>query len=287
MSLGKGLGALISSSNSRRKIKKGSIEDQDESDRIWKIPVESIEADPKQPRQHFDARALDDLANSIKEYGILQPILVSEKTDGGYELVAGERRFRAAKIAGLVSVPSVVKKLEDQQKLEISLIENIQREDLNPLEEGFAYKRLMEEFGMKQQEVADKVGKARPTVANMIRLLGLPEEAKKALLDKKIATGQARALLGLNSKEEQLEMLFSMLGKKISQHDLERAISRKGMNIKKAAKQRDPNMIYLEDQLRAALDTKVAITERSGKGRIQIDYYSKEELSAIVDKLMA
>lgn len=288
MSLGKGLSALISSTSSRQKIRMGALAGTaDSGGKIWDIPISAIVKNPRQPRQSFDPHSLDELASSIKEHGILQPILVSEKPDGGYELISGERRWRAAQLAGLAVVPAIVKKMADQQKLEVSLIENIQREDLNPLEEAFAYKRLMDEFNLTTQEVANKVGKARPTVSNMIRLLGLPEEVKKALLDKKITVGSARALLGLKTVEEQLEMFASMVGEKISQSDLEHAVSRKTMDIKKPAKQRDPNIIYLEDQLRSVLDTKVLITERKGKGKVTVDYYSKEELSKLVDKLLA
>lgn len=282
MSLGKGLGALISTSSSRNK--KGSKAGKE--DKIWYIPISSIQPDPNQPRKEFDAKQLDELAASIKQHGVLQPILLSEKTDGGYEIISGERRWRAAKIAGLVTIPAIIKKIADQQKVEISLVENIQREDLNVLEEAFAYQRLADEYKMSHQEIADKLGKSRPAVSNFIRILYLPEEAKKALIEKKITYAQGRALLSLPTEEEQLEMLAQVLSDKMSTADIERAVSRKTMHVKKAARKRDPNIVYLEDQLREKLDTKVAITEQSGKGKLIIEYYSKDELSKLVKSLL-
>ncbi|MFH1291611.1 MAG: ParB/RepB/Spo0J family partition protein [bacterium] len=285
MALGKGLGALISSTNKRPSVKMGRMDERAMKDQLWEIPISTISPNPKQPRKNFNPKELDELAVSIKEYGVLQPILVSEKDDGGYQIISGERRFRAAKIAELTSVPSIVKQLEDRQKLEVSLIENIQRENLRPLEEAFAYKRLMDEFGLKQQEVADKVGKARPTIANTIRLLDLPDKIKDALNEDKIGHSQARTLLGLKTKEEQLEMLSSMLGQKITNSELERAVSHKNFQKKNSSVRRDPNLIYLEDALRSSLNTKVMITQSRGRGKIIIEYYSPDEFSNIISKL--
>ena len=179
-------------------------------------------------------------------------------------------------------MPVIVKELADQEKLEISLIENIQRADLNPIEEAFAYKRLIEEFHLTQQEVGEKVGKARPTVANMIRLLDLPEEAQTALILQKINTGQARALLSLEG-EAQLNMLSSMLGQKITVRELEREVSKQRLD--KSSLRRDPNLSYLEDKLREALGTKVAISQRGEKGTVTISYFSKEELARVIKKI--
>ncbi|MFH1291823.1 MAG: ParB/RepB/Spo0J family partition protein [bacterium] len=284
MALGKGLGALIATSASRRTLKKGQIDDQD-GQKIWNIPVSSVGPNPDQPRKYFNPRELDELATSIKEHGVLQPVLVSEKIDGGYELISGERRWRASQIAGLLEIPVVIKKLADQQKLEVALIENIQREDLTPLEEAFAYSRLSEEFGLSQQEISAKVGKTPSTISNSIRLLGLPEEIKEALTEKKISMGQARALLGLKDKQQQLEMLSSLMGKSITVREVERAVGNKVANSKKHGNRRDPNLIYLEDKLRTALGTKVLITQKANKGKIMIEYYSKEELGDLIKKL--
>jgi len=275
------LGALITSTGGSRQ-KTNDIEASGQ-EKIWYIPLAAIAPNVKQPRKHFNPAVLEELAASIQEHGILQPILVTEKTDGGYEIVSGERRWRAAKIAGLASVPSIIKKLADRQKLEVAVIENVQREDLNPVEEAFAYKRLMDEFSLTQQDVAAKVGKSRPAIANTVRLLDLPEQVKSALIEKKISMGQARALLSLENEAEQLDMLSSMLGQKITVRDLEKKINKK--NFPKGQTRRDPNLAYLEDKMRAALGTKVSLTQKGERGTIVIDYYSKEELSRLIKKI--
>jgi len=285
MSLGRGLGALISPTTSTRQKKSyatGASDGIVAQSKIWTVPVSEITPNAKQPRKHFDAEALAELSQSIKEHGILQPILLAEKRDGGYELIAGERRWRAAKIAGLATVPAIVKQLPEQAKLEISLIENIQRADLNPIEEAFAYKRLIDEFGLTQQAVADKVSKSRPAVANMVRLLELPDQAQKALIEKKINSGQARAMLSLKNEKEQLEALSSMLGQKITVRELEH----KARQSKPASfSRRDPNLAYVEQKLRASLGTKVSVTQKGEQGTIGISYYSKEELVRVVKKI--
>ncbi len=275
MALGKGLGALITPTNNNKK------EDNFEG-RIWQIPLSKIIANSHQPRQNFEEKSLIDLANSIKEHGVLQPVVVVESKDGGYELVAGERRARASKLAGLTTVPAVVKKMKEQQKLEVALIENIQREDLDPIEEAFSYKRLIEEFGLTQEEVSQKVGKSRSAIANSIRLLELPDQIQNALINKKINSGQARALLGLKDEAEQLSMLSSMLGEKISVREIERSV-----RVKTGYKQskKDPNIAYLENELRESLGTKVNIKQKGERGSIIIDFYSKEEFESLLDKL--
>jgi len=280
MSLGRGLGALITPTTASRKAI--ATDQKLDSQRIWHIPVSEVHPNPKQPRRYFEQDAMDELADSIRKHGVLEPLLVSEQVGGGYELIAGERRWRACRQVGLPTVPVIVKELADQEKLEISLIENIQRADLNPIEEAFAYKRLIEEFHLTQQEVGEKVGKARPTVANMIRLLDLPEEAQTALILQKINTGQARALLSLEG-EAQLNMLSSMLGQKITVRELEREVSKQRLD--KSSLRRDPNLSYLEDKLREALGTKVAISQRGEKGTVTISYFSKEELARVIKKI--
>ncbi len=284
MSLGRGLGALITPTGAGRQSRHYETKDGGNSDtqKIWSIPISQIETNPKQPRQFFKPEELQELADSIKEHGILQPLILSENQNGGYELIAGERRLRAAKLIGLATVPAVVKELSDQQKLEIALIENIQRADLNAIEEAFAYQRLIEEFGLTQQDVALKVGKSRPAVANSVRLLDLPKEVQTALAAGKINTGQARALLSLNDASKQLDMLSSMLGEKISVRELERAVAQKRPPEKS---RRDPNLLYLENKLREALGTKVAITQKGDKGTIVISYFSKEELKRLIEEL--
>lgn len=287
MALGRGLGALIAPTISAKQKKEISVRteknDSAITDRIWSIPIYEISPNAKQPRQYFGIEELEELADSIKKHGILQPILVSEKKDGGYEIIAGERRWRAAKLAGLTSVQALVKQMADLEKLEVALIENIQRMELNPIEEAFAYERLIEEFDLTQQEVSEKVGKSRPVIANTIRLLELTEETKKALIEKKINTGQARALLGLKNANEQLDALSSMLGKNISVRELERKIQK----TKPAGSLRkDANLVYIENKLRDTLNTKVDITKKGESGKIIIDYYSKEDLGRIIKKII-
>jgi len=281
MSLGRGLGALITPTNS---AKSSASTDRDEG-KVWFIPISKITPDKDQPRKKFDQDELDQLAASIKEHGVLQPILVVEKNDGGYELVAGERRWRASQLAGLTTIPALIKKLADQQKVEISLIENIQRQDLDPIEEAFAYKRLMDEFNLTQQQVADKVGKSRPAVANAVRLLDLPEKIKTALIDRKINSGQARTLLSLSSEKDQLDMLASMLGEKITVRELEREVNKQKI-LQHIPTRKDPNMVFLEDKLRTKFGTKVTITQKGERGTIVMDYFSQDELKQLVDKLL-
>ncbi|MFA5062344.1 MAG: ParB/RepB/Spo0J family partition protein [Patescibacteria group bacterium] len=280
MALGRGLGALISPSGSSHQKQTTNIS-ADGQEKIWYIPLTSITPNSHQPRRNFNDDQIKELANSIKQHGILQPILVTEKSDGGYELVAGERRWRASQIAGLASIPAVIKVLADRDKLEVALIENVHRENLDPIEEAFAYQRLVDEFGLTQQDVADKVGKSRPAVANTIRLLELPEEIKSALVERKINAGQARALLSLGDKKKQLDMLASMLGQKITVRELEHSVARQTPNKTR----RDPNLLYLEEQIRLALGTKVTITAKGERGTIVIDYYSKEELARLIKRI--
>lgn len=279
MSLGRGLGALITPTTTHPSK---SISSAGEINKIWQIPLSKIEAYPNQPRKHFDDDELTELSESIKKHGVLQPIIVTEKTDGGYELVAGERRLRATKLSGLATIPAIIKSFAPQEKLEVSLVENIQRSNLNPIEEAFAYKRLMDEFGLTQQAVAEKVGKSRPAVANSIRLLDLPEPVKAALVEQKINTGQARALLSLNSADEQLKVLSSMLGERITVRDLEREVAKRRSPDKS---RRDSNLLFLETKLRSRLGTKVIITQKGEQGTIVISYHSKEELGRLIEEI--
>ncbi len=282
MSLGKGLGALITPTvNGRHKttLQTGGAQ----TERIWTVPHSDIQPNPAQPRRQFKDEELAELAQSIKEHGILQPILVSERTDGGYEIIAGERRWRAAGLAGLTVMPVIVKEIAEEKKLEIALIENIQREDLNPIEEAFAYKRLAEEFGLTQQQIADKVGKSRSAIANMVRLLELPEEIREALVAGKINTGQARALLSIEKKEQQLDLLASMLGQKITVRELEHT----AQTIKKPVSMAAPNanLKYFEQRLREALGAKVRVSGRPDRGTIIVEYFSHDELEELIKKL--
>ncbi len=281
MSLGKGLNALITSTGPRKKNDFNGVSGSAPA-KVWSVPVSEIKPNPNQPRKQFKPDELNELAASIKEHGVLQPLLVAEKPDGGYELIAGERRWRASQLAGLAIVPVIVKELAEEQKLEIALIENIQRQDLNPIEEAFAYKRLMEEFGLTQQLVADKVGKSRPAIANAVRLLELAAPVQEALIAGKINTGQARALLGISDRTAQLDMLASMLGEKITVRELEQEVRvHKGTAVRK-----NPNTTYLEEKLREKLGTKVSIDQKGLGGTISITYHDEQALQDLVEKLM-
>jgi len=252
---------------------------------IWHIPISEIRANSEQPRRNFDHNSLEDLVLSIKKHGILQPLIVTEKDDGGYELIAGERRLRASEIAGLVTVPAIVRAATGQEKLELALIENIQRENLNPIEEAFAYKRLIDEFNLTQQEVAEQVGKSRPSVANSVRLLDLPEVIQKSLMDGQLSAGKARALLSLKDQREQLALFRSFVGEKMSVREVERAVADKGQKSRKGSVRRDPNIIAQEELMEERLGTKVRVTQKGERGTIVIEYHSREELKRLIQEL--
>ncbi|MBU0596824.1 ParB/RepB/Spo0J family partition protein, partial [Patescibacteria group bacterium] len=269
MALGKGLSSLIPQQKTRKKIGSENRGNNSKSgDQIWHIPISEIVPNSEQPRKNFSHEQLEDLINSIKKHGILQPVTVVEQDDGGYELIAGERRLRASQMAGLATIPAIVRGATQQEKLELALIENIQRQDLDPIEEAFAYKRLIEEFNLTQQEVADQVGKSRPAVANAIRLLDLPAEIQKALIDKQITTGKARAILSLKSEKEQMMMYKSMIGERVTVRDVERAVATHGEGSRKGSVRRDPNLIAKEQLLEDSLGTKVRITQKGERGTI-------------------
>jgi ParB family chromosome partitioning protein len=288
MALGKGLNSLIPIQKKRRffHIETSSATDNNHSgDKIWQIPLSDIVPNSEQPRKDFSHESLEELISSIKQYGIMQPLIVTEKEDGGYELIAGERRLRAAQMAGFATVPCIVRTATRQEKLELALIENLQRQDLNPIEEAFSFQRLIEEFNLTQQDVADKIGKSRPYVANTMRLLELPDPIKKALIDGKISSGKARALLSLKSEKEQLVMFASMIGEGITVRDVEKAVSRYSPESRKGSVRRDPNISAQEQLIEERLGSKVRITQRGARGQIVIDYYSKEELKRLVEEL--
>ncbi len=285
MALGKGLNSLIpSKSGKSRKITRKET-GTPSKDRLWHIPISEISPNSEQPRKHFSHAELENLVTSIKAHGILQPITVTEKDDGGYELIAGERRFRASQIAGLATVPALVRVATEQEKLELALIENIQRENLNPIEEAFAYSRLIEEFGLTQQQVAEQVGKSRPVITNTIRLLNLPDVIQKALMDGKLSAGKARALLSLKDEKEQIEMFESMQGERMSVRDVESAVERKGSKSRKGSVRRDPNILAQEEILEERLGSKVRILIRGDHGKIEISFHSRDELKRLLEEL--
>jgi len=249
------------------------------------VSISLIRPNIYQPRKVFNHDDLEDMINSIKEFGIIQPLLVTENDYGGYDLVAGERRWRAAQIAGLSTVPVVVKKVIGSAKLEMALIENIQRKDLNPLEQALAFDILIKKFGLMQEEIAKKIGKSRPFVANTLRLLSLPEEIKKGLIDEKISGSAARALLGFDNPREQIDMYRQLLEENRSVKQIENDVNDRRVRAKRGGPRRDPMVDDYERQLREKFGTKVNITNKSGKGVITISYYSEEELARLIRDL--
>ncbi len=284
MALGKGLNSLIPQQKTRKIIRHETGIVNGEG-RIWNVSITEIAPNSEQPRKEFSHQELEDLVSSIKKHGILQPLVITEKADGGYELIAGERRLRASQIAGLATVPAIIRSVSQQEKLELALIENIQRQDLNAIEEAFAYRRLIDEFNLTQEKVAEQVGKARSTIANLVRLLDLPEIVQKALVDKKISVGQAKALLSLNSEKEQISVFKSMLGEKMTVREVENVIQNRPVVSRKGSVRRDPNIIASERILEEALGTKVHITQKGNKGKIEIEYYSAEDLKRLINEL--
>ena len=248
---------------------------------VSEILISEIVANPEQPRVSFGHQELEDLTQSIREHGILQPLAVSPKDDGGYEIIAGERRFRAAKMAGLAAVPVVVRKADGKDKLVLALIENIQREDLNPIEEARAYGRLTAEFGLTQEEVAKKVGKARSTVANILRLLDLPEEIRHAVESGVVSAGSARALIGLSDDDERMRLFRKLVTGKMTTREAEA-----GARSAAGKSRRDPSALAVEEDLRAKFGTKVSVTKKQGKGKIAMSFYSDEEFGVLVEKLL-
>jgi ParB family chromosome partitioning protein len=242
-----------------------------------------------QPRKQFEEDALMELADSIRQFGIIQPLIVQEK-NGFYEIIAGERRWRAAKLAGLKEVPVIVKEYTDLEVVEISLIENIQRESLNPIEEAIAYKRLLEEFNLKQDEVAERVSKSRTTVTNSMRLLKLDERVQQMVIDDMLTTGHARALLGIEDPELQVTTAARVFDEKLSVREIEKIV--KDIQKGKTEKKKETvvqDFIYtdLEEKMKAAVGSKVSIHQKAkGNGKIEIEYYSKEDLERIIDIIL-
>src|SRR3989338_1282147 len=284
MALGKGLSSLLPQSKSRKTIHK-ETGNAAEPGQIWHITISEIVPNSEQPRKSMGHQDLEDLVKSIKKHGILQPITVTERNDGGYELIAGERRLRASQIAGLPTIPAIVRAATQQEKLELALIENLQREDLNPIEEAFAYKRLHEEFGLSHDAIAEQVGKSRPVVSNTIRLLDLPEGIQKSLIDGAISEGKARALLSLRSEKDQLDTFRQMTGQGITVRDVERAVAAKGERSRKGSIRRDANILAQEQMIEDRLGAKVTITRKGEKGTILIHYYSNEEFTRLMGEL--
>lgn len=249
------------------------------------VPIGQIVPNPHQPRLHFDAAKLDELTASIKEHGILQPLIVSRVRDS-YELIAGERRLQAAKKAGLMTVPVVIRTADDREKLELAILENIQRHDLNPIEEAKAYLRLTDEFGLGQEEVAKKMGRSRSSVANTLRLLSLPVEIQRAVADGRLSEGHAKALLAIDNPEKQRALFDLIIKEELTVRETEdkaRAVSVRGHTRKMIAP--TPELAAKEEWLSEQLGTKVKIQPKGKGGKIVIEYYSGEELNAVLGRL--
>ena len=288
--LGKGLDSLITD-----KVGKSSTKEVIKPDTM--VDIDKVEPNKEQPRKNFDEDALLELSESIKQFGILQPLLVQDK-DTYYEIIAGERRWRAAKLAGLKKVPVIIKKLTDQEIVEISLIENIQRENLNPIEEAIAYKRLLTEFNLKQDEVAERVSKSRTAVTNSMRLLKLNEKVQQMLVDEMLTTGHARALLGIEDQEEQYVIAQKIFDEKMSVRDIEKLVkklqkekSEKEKTVKQPVETNEQmQAIYrdLEEKMKTIFGTKVTINSKDmKKGKIEIEYYSSDELDHLMDLIQS
>lgn len=286
--LGKGLDSLIPASTSSKAEENAKLPMDLEKGPVSKVKITKVEPNREQPRKKFDEDALLELSESIKQFGLLQPILVQDRKDY-YEIIAGERRWRAAKLAGLKEVPVIIKNLTEQEIVEISLIENIQREDLNPIEEAQAYKRLLNEFNLKQDEVAERVSKSRTAVTNSMRLLKLSDEVQRMVIDEMISTGHARALLSIEDKDQQYYYAQKIFDEKLSVRDVEKLVKDIGKPEKVKKKEvtnKELEMIYrdLEEKLKKNLGTKVAITQKGdGAGKIEIDFYSHDELDRILE----
>lgn len=254
------------------------------------VKISNVEPNRDQPRKQFDEDALLELSESVKQYGILQPLLVSDKKDY-YEIIAGERRWRAAKLAGLKEVPVIVKEFSAQELVEISLIENIQREDLNPVEEAMAYKRLMDEFHLKQDEIADRVGKSRTAVTNSMRLLKLSAKVQQMLIDEMITAGHARAILAISDKEKQETVAMRVFDEKLSVRETEKLVKEVKNPKKEVPKKVIQNAFVYEDieeRMKNIMGTKVHVNHKpNGKGKIEIEYYSDSELERIFELLMS
>ncbi len=293
--LGKGLDSLIPDngkvpeSGRKTKVVEKVIEKIVEKPSEVKLKINQIEPNREQPRKKFDEQALEELADSIRQFGILQPLIVQEK-EKYYEIIAGERRWRAAKLVGLKEIPVVIRKMSEQEMVEISLIENIQRENLNPIEEAAAYKRLLEEFHLTQEEIAERVAKSRTAVTNSMRLLKLDERVQQMVVDEMLSTGHARALLAIEDPELQFQTANKIYNERLSVREVEKLV--KNIGKEKSSKkeknfQQEAVFQDLEEKMKVSLGTKVSINRKDDKkGRIEIEYYSMEELERLMEILI-
>ncbi len=283
-SLGTGLSSLIP--NKLNKENNTPLEKKkfSSSNEVVKIPIENVAPNPNQPRYYFDEDNLKELSESIKEHGVIQPILVTKIGNNKYELIAGERRLQATKLAGIKEIPAIVRLATNQEKLELALIENVQRHNLNPIEEAKAYKKLQTEFNLTQEEIAKKTGKSRSAIANIVRLLDLPVEIQRGIIEEKITEGHARAIIGLKNPEKQRALYELILKNNLTVRGTENKAREVTIHThkRKIIKQTDSYIQDLEDKIQQKLGTKVQIKKRGTSGKITIDFFSEEEFEKII-----
>lgn len=288
--LGRGLDALIPAGGTTKPAKQNNNDDKPQAE--TNVKISRVEPSRTQPRKNFDEDSLQELADSIKQFGLLQPILVQDRKEY-YEIIAGERRWRAAKLAGLKEIPVIIKSYTNQEIVEISLIENIQREDLNPIEEALAFKRLLEEFHLKQDEVAERVSKSRTTVTNSLRLLKLCDEVQQMIINDMLSTGHARALIPIEDAEIQLQLAQRIFDEKLSVREVEKIV-KTVLNPDSDKEKKDElpqniRFIYeeIENKLKERLSRKVEISSKgkNGSGKIQIEFYSNDDLERLIELL--
>lgn len=294
--LGKGLDALFSSDEvmePQEEYMPVSEEPSSEEikEKVQIVDIYTVEPDREQPRKNFDPEKLQELSDSIRQYGVLQPLLVQKEKDY-YKIIAGERRWRAARLAGLTEIPVIVKEFTPQDSMAVSLIENLQRQNLNPMEESMAYQKLLTEFSMTQEQVAEKLGKSRSAIANSLRLQNLPEAVQKSISEGMISMGHAKVLLGLDDKAEQTRLAVRIIGEKLSVRELEQILAeKKPTKAKKKSEkketEKDLATRMAEERMKELLGTQVSIKKGAKKGKIEIEYHSEEELDRILNFLEA
>ncbi len=285
--LGRGLEALFGAFNEDNSYKNVTNQKADKTNGVLELEISKIKPNPNQPRKNFDIDALNELASSIKVHGIVQPIVVNKQADGEYLIIAGERRWRAANICGLKTVPVIVKNYTDKQVKEISIIENLQREDLNPIEAARAIKELMDEYGLTQETVSERIGKSRSNIANTLRLLSLYPDVIKLVEEGKLSSGHARCLVVINDKNEQIKLAQAVISKNLNVRDLEKLVKNLTNPTKKVVVKEEQSIELKEliNQMQKTFATKVSAIGNDNKGRIYIDYYSRDDLDRIAELL--
>lgn len=281
--LGRGMEALFSSAYE---------ESPSDNEVVTEIKLDEIRPNPYQPRKHFNEEALNELAESIKQQGVFQPVIIRRSTIKGYELIAGERRVRASRLAGKSTIPAIVRDIDDVQMIEIAVIENLQREDLSPLEEAEAYSMLMENLSLTQAEVADRIGKSRPYIANYLRLLQLPDTIKEYVNEEKLSMGQARTILGLKDKSQMIKLADKVIKENLTVRQLEELVqisnqsaSLQPKTTRKKPVNKSPYILAIEQQIEEKFGTSIQIVQKGDKGKIEIDYMNDADLTRILDLL--